>query len=176
MLFDVPIRSPELRRCFWKADDTLNFTLWPDQGEGANHEKLSFFSIWTAALLCMSGASGLANTSSGVRGGMQNTAVHLEYNGTPIPHPPVISPNPTTGVSFKAKPRIFEARLPRMSCASFHLSISSSEGLLPRPGHNASSSRIPSSGRPCSQNGPIARCFASQIVKIYETDARRIRA
>jgi hypothetical protein len=75
MLFDVPIRSPELRRCFWKADATLNFTLWPDQGEGANHEKLRSFAIWTAALLCMSGASGLAHTGSGA--GHRLTAISL---------------------------------------------------------------------------------------------------
>jgi hypothetical protein len=30
--------------------------------------------IWTAALLCVSGASALAQTDSGVRGGLQNTA------------------------------------------------------------------------------------------------------
>jgi hypothetical protein len=58
--------------------------------------------IWTAALLCMSGASGLAQTDSGVRGGMQNTAGYLEYRGIPIPHPPVISPNPTTGATMTA--------------------------------------------------------------------------
>jgi hypothetical protein len=33
---------------------------------------------------------------------MQNTAGYLEYQGTPIPHPPVISPNPTTGATITA--------------------------------------------------------------------------
>jgi hypothetical protein len=58
--------------------------------------------IWTAALLCVSGASALAQTDSGVRGGMQNTAGYLEYRGIPIPHPPLISPNPTTGATVTA--------------------------------------------------------------------------
>src|SRR5260370_18587490 len=56
--------------------------------------------IATAALLCMSGASALAQTDSGVRGGTQNTAGYLEYRGIAIPHPPVISPNPTTGATI----------------------------------------------------------------------------
>jgi hypothetical protein len=58
--------------------------------------------IWTAALLCMSGASALAQTDSGVRGGTQNTAGYLQYRGVQIPHPPVISPNPTTGATITA--------------------------------------------------------------------------
>jgi hypothetical protein len=37
---------------------------------------------------------------SGVRGGQQNTAGYLQYRGTQIPHPPVISPNPTTGATI----------------------------------------------------------------------------
>jgi hypothetical protein len=58
--------------------------------------------ISTAALLCMSGASALAQTDPGVRGGTQNTAGQLEFRGIPIPHPPVISPNPTTGATITA--------------------------------------------------------------------------
>jgi len=58
--------------------------------------------IWTTALLCLSGASALAQTDSGVRGGMQNTAGSLQFRGIPIPHPPVISPNPTTGATIRA--------------------------------------------------------------------------
>ena len=58
--------------------------------------------IWTAALLCMSGASALAQTDSGVRGGTQNTAGYLQYRGVQIPHPAVISPNPTTGATITA--------------------------------------------------------------------------
>jgi hypothetical protein len=37
-----------------------------------------------------------------VRGGLQNTAGYLEYRGIPIPRPPVISPNPTTGATITA--------------------------------------------------------------------------
>src|SRR6266481_7670756 len=58
--------------------------------------------IWTAALLPVLGASALAQTDPGVRGGTQNTAVYLQYRGVPIPHPPVISPNPTTGATITA--------------------------------------------------------------------------
>jgi hypothetical protein len=58
--------------------------------------------IWTAALLPVLGASALAQTDSGVRGGTQNTAGYLQYRGIPIPHPPVIGPNPTTGATITA--------------------------------------------------------------------------
>src|SRR5258708_19902508 len=58
--------------------------------------------IWTAVLLSMSGAPTLAQTDSGVRGGTQNTAGYLQSRGIPIPHPPVISPNPTTGATITA--------------------------------------------------------------------------
>ena len=36
----------------------------------------------------------------GVRGGIQNTGGGLQQHGIPIPHPPVISPNPTTGATI----------------------------------------------------------------------------
>ena len=38
----------------------------------------------------------------GVRGGIQNTGGGLQQQGIPIPPPPVISPNPVTGVTIKA--------------------------------------------------------------------------
>jgi hypothetical protein len=44
----------------------------------------------------------LAQQDPGVRGGLQNTAGYLQYRGTPIPHPPVISQNPTTGATITA--------------------------------------------------------------------------
>ena len=37
--------------------------------------------MWTVALVCMLGASGLAQTDPGVRGGQQNTAGYLQYRG-----------------------------------------------------------------------------------------------
>ncbi|MBO0754594.1 MAG: hypothetical protein J2P54_01930 [Bradyrhizobiaceae bacterium] len=58
--------------------------------------------IRAAALLCMSAAAALAQTDPGVRGGLQNTGGYYLYNGKPIPHPPVISPNPTTGATITA--------------------------------------------------------------------------
>jgi cytochrome c peroxidase len=36
----------------------------------------------------------------GVRGGLLNTGGGLEQQGIPIPHPPVVSPNPTTGATI----------------------------------------------------------------------------
>jgi Di-haem oxidoreductase, putative peroxidase len=41
-----------------------------------------------------------AQHDPGVRGGLLNTAGMLQYRGIPIPHPPVISPNPTTGATI----------------------------------------------------------------------------
>lgn len=46
-------------------------------------------------------ANGLhAQKDPGVRGGLQNTGGGLQQQGIPIPHPPVISPNPTTGATI----------------------------------------------------------------------------
>src|SRR5215471_20098235 len=39
----------------------------------------------------------LAQNDPGVRGGLQNTGGGLQQQGIPIPHPPLISRNPTTG-------------------------------------------------------------------------------
>jgi hypothetical protein len=55
-----------------------------------------------AGLLYILAPAALAQTDPGVRGGLQNTAGYLEYRGIPIPHPPVISPNPTTGATITA--------------------------------------------------------------------------
>src|SRR6476620_11160223 len=41
-----------------------------------------------------------AQKDPGVRGGIQNTGGGLQQQGIPIPHPPVISPNPTTGATI----------------------------------------------------------------------------
>ena len=43
-----------------------------------------------------------AQHDPGVRGGFHNTAGALQQRGIPIPHPPVISPNPTTGAAIQA--------------------------------------------------------------------------
>lgn len=42
----------------------------------------------------------------GVRGGIQNTGGGLQQQGIPIPHPPVISPNPTTGATINDNERL----------------------------------------------------------------------
>src|SRR5262245_38214834 len=55
-----------------------------------------------AGLVYLLAPPALAQTDPGVRGGQQNTAGYLQYRGIPIPHPPVISPNPTTGATITA--------------------------------------------------------------------------
>jgi hypothetical protein len=65
---------------------------------------LPFEAIVTAAavtgLLYLLPSPVFAQTDPGVRGGLQNTAGYLQYRGIPIPHPPMISPNPTTGATI----------------------------------------------------------------------------
>jgi hypothetical protein len=61
---------------------------------------LRTLAISTVALLCLSGMPALAQTDPGVRGGQQNTAGNLQFRGVQIPHPPVISSNPTTGATI----------------------------------------------------------------------------
>ena len=60
----------------------------------------------TAAMVSLIGAvsvsPALAQQDPGVRGGFLNTAGMLQYRGIPIPHPPVISPNPTTRAPINA--------------------------------------------------------------------------
>jgi hypothetical protein len=53
-------------------------------------------------LLYLFAAPAFAQQDPGVRGGLNNTAGYLQYQGIPIPHPPVISPNPTTGATITA--------------------------------------------------------------------------
>jgi hypothetical protein len=53
-------------------------------------------------LLCLLAPPAFAQTDPGVRGGLNNTAGYLQYQGIPIPHPPVISANPTTGATITA--------------------------------------------------------------------------
>src|SRR5215468_5998138 len=43
-----------------------------------------------------------AQTDPGVRGGLDKTGGGLQAKGIPMPHPPVISPNPTTGATITA--------------------------------------------------------------------------
>ena len=52
------------------------------------------------ALSQLAAVAALAQQDPGIRGGMQNSAGALQQRGIPIPHPPVISPNPTTGATI----------------------------------------------------------------------------
>jgi CxxC motif-containing protein (DUF1111 family) len=47
-----------------------------------------------AAVLCVLALPAQAQTDPGVRGGLNNTGGGLQSQGIPIPHPPLISPNP----------------------------------------------------------------------------------
>jgi hypothetical protein len=53
-----------------------------------------------AGLLCLLTSPAFAQQDPGVRGGTNNTSGQLQFQGIPIPHPPVISPNPTTGATI----------------------------------------------------------------------------
>ena len=55
--------------------------------------------IPAAGLLNLLSVPALAQKDPGIRGGMQNTAGALQQRGVPIPHPPLISPNPNTGAT-----------------------------------------------------------------------------
>jgi len=52
------------------------------------------------ALLCLPCTAAMAQQDPGIRGGMANTAGAMQQRGTPIPHPPVISPHPVTGATI----------------------------------------------------------------------------
>src|SRR5262250_3950679 len=47
----------------------------------------------------------LAPKDPGVRGGLANTGGGLQQQGIPIPHPPLLSPNPTTGATVNDNER-----------------------------------------------------------------------
>jgi hypothetical protein len=55
-----------------------------------------------AAVVFLLASPCFAQTDPGVRGGLDKTGGGLQAKGMPIPHPPVISPNPTTGATITA--------------------------------------------------------------------------
>ena len=55
-------------------------------------------SLAFAFALLLSSNWALGQKDPGVRGGLNNTGGGLQQQGIPIPHPPLISPNPTTGI------------------------------------------------------------------------------
>src|SRR5262245_410265 len=55
-----------------------------------------------AAVVCLLTSPAFAQKDPGVRGGIGNTGGGLQFQGIPIPHPPAISPNPTTGAKIRA--------------------------------------------------------------------------
>src|SRR5579864_8735513 len=57
--------------------------------------------VVVSGLMCVAAASAFAQHDPGVRGGQQNTAGALEFRGVPIPHPPLLSPNPNSGATVR---------------------------------------------------------------------------
>ena len=55
-----------------------------------------------AAVVCLLTTPAFAQQDPGVRGGVNNTGGGLQAQGIPIPHPPAISPNPSTGAKITA--------------------------------------------------------------------------
>ena len=67
--------------------------------------------VLMALLLCSSlvFAQSLIPRDPGVRGGLANTGGGLQQRGIPIPHPPLLSPNPNSGVTVNNNERaLFE--------------------------------------------------------------------
>jgi hypothetical protein len=56
--------------------------------------------LTAAVFLIAPSTKSLAQHDPGVRGGLQNTGGGLQAQGLKIPHPPIISPNPTTGATI----------------------------------------------------------------------------
>ena len=55
-----------------------------------------------AIVICLPTTFAFAQKDPGVRGGLNNTGGGLQAQGIPLPRPPVISPNPTTGDPIRA--------------------------------------------------------------------------
>ena len=53
------------------------------------------FCTAATAFVCLLASQGFAQSDPGVRGGLKNTGGGLQAQGIQIPHPPVISPNPS---------------------------------------------------------------------------------
>jgi CxxC motif-containing protein (DUF1111 family) len=66
--------------------------------------------LLAAAITCLLASEGFAQRDPGVRGGLQNTGGGLQAQGKKIPHPPIISPNPTTeaGITDNEKQSFLE--------------------------------------------------------------------
>ena len=65
------------------------------------NRRFALYAVVSSALFLFS-AIALGQTDPGVRGGIQNTGGGLQQQGIPIPHPPLMSPNPTTGATVNA--------------------------------------------------------------------------
>jgi Di-haem oxidoreductase, putative peroxidase len=60
----------------------------------------------TSGVLCLLATSAFAQHDPGVRGGINNTAGFLQFRGIPIPHPPLLSPHPTTGATVNPNEKV----------------------------------------------------------------------
>ena len=62
--------------------------------------------IALACVFSLISSLAFAQTDPGVRGGLQNTGGGLQQQGIPIPHPPLMSPNPVTGATVSDNERV----------------------------------------------------------------------
>jgi hypothetical protein len=62
--------------------------------------------LFVACALLTFSSGAFAQRDPGVRGGIQNTGGGLQQKGIPIPHPPLISPHPTTGATVNEAERL----------------------------------------------------------------------
>jgi len=68
-------------------------------------KRYSYLKIVAVCALLLSSSWVVAQKDPGVRGGLANTGGGLQQQGIPIPHPPLISPNPTTGATINDNER-----------------------------------------------------------------------
>jgi hypothetical protein len=74
-------------------------------GRMIDKRKVRVSSACTLLMMALAAAPALAQSDPGVRGGRANSGGGLQQQGIPIPHPPLISPNPKTGAKVNGNER-----------------------------------------------------------------------
>src|SRR6202021_3706609 len=94
-----------IRSCFVQdplTDRQFSGKVSDEQTETSMKETRRFAQgLAVSCILLLSAGMALGQNDPGVRGGLSNTGGGLQQQGIPIPHPPVISANPTTGNPIK---------------------------------------------------------------------------
>src|ERR1051326_2227185 len=74
--------------------------------KGGSSMKANYLSaVVVGCILFLPFSFAFCQKDPGVRGGIQNTGGGLQQQGIPIPHPPLISPNPKTGATVNDNER-----------------------------------------------------------------------